>query len=319
MNVTSSALVTGGAGFIGSHLVDALVARGVTVRVLDDFSTGRRQNLAAVLDRCEVLEGDLRDPASCAAACQGVDAVFHQAALGSVPRSIEDPVTTCEVNVMGTAHLLAAAVAQNVDAFVYASSSSVYGDHQERVRSEGLEGAPLSPYAASKRAAEEIARSFTQSFGIRTIGLRYFNVYGARQDPNGPYAAVVPRFATKLLAGKPPTIFGDGEQSRDFTHVSDVVEANLLAAEADVAEGTFNVGRGASVTVNELAQRIGTAVGRELGPVYADARPGDVLHSQADAERAARELGFRARVDLDEGLERSLQYYRSLAEGSRDD
>ena len=226
-----TALVTGGAGFIGSHLVDALVENGANVRVLDNLVTGSLQNLEHLASEIEWIEGDIRDTGHCRRACHGVEVVFHQAALGSVPRSLEDPTTTFDVNTLGTVRVLEAARAAGTQRVVYASSSSVYGDSEILPKREGEEGRPLSPYAASKAAAEKAATAFTMTFGLDTVGLRYFNVYGPRQDPQGPYAAVVPRFFGACLSGDRPVIFGDGEQSRDFTYVADAVAANLLAAE----------------------------------------------------------------------------------------
>ncbi len=294
-------LVTGGAGFIGSHLVDALVARGARVRVLDDLSTGRRENLPDV----ELIAGDIRIAEACHAACAGVEYVFHQAALGSVPRSMLDPGSSIAVNVTGTANVFAAALkARRV---IYASSSSVYGDGKAVVKREGEEGRPLSPYAASKAMGEELAEVFGRCYGQELIGLRYFNVYGPRQSPDGPYAAVVPRFFRACLAGEAPVIHGDGEQSRDFTWVGDAVLANLLAAgaPAEACGRAYNVARGEGTTVNELAARVRELVGGGLPPRHEPPRAGDVRHSQADPSAAEAGLGFRAEVALREGLERT--------------
>ena len=243
-------LVTGGGGFIGSHLADALVARGAVVRVLDNFSTGSRSNLEHLTDRIELVEGDLRDSENCIRACSGCRFVFHQAALGSVPRSIADPATTIAVNVSGTANLFAAAHEAGVERVVYASSSSVYGDHPDLPKHEERVGRPLSPYAWSKRMNEDLAAAFEDAFGLELVGLRYFNVYGPRQSPTGPYAAVVPRFFLALLEGESPVIYGDGGQSRDFTAVADAVAANLLAATAPKAAGrSFNVAGGGNISL----------------------------------------------------------------------
>jgi len=306
-----SVLVTGGAGFIGSHLVDALLARGARVRVLDDFSTGRRENLPDV----DVIEGDIRDARVCRAACTGMDYVFHQAALGSVPRSLVDPASTMAVNVTGTANVFAAAREAGVRRVVYASSSSVYGDAGAVVKREGEEGRPLSPYAASKVMGEEMAEVFSRCFGQELIGLRYFNVYGPRQSPDGPYAAVVPRFFRSCLEGEAPVIHGDGEQSRDFTYVGDAVLANLLAAGAppEACGRAFNVARGERTTVNELAARVRELAGSGAPPRHEPPRPGDVLHSQADPSLAQDRLGFRAGVDLRAGLERTLAHYLEVS------
>jgi nucleoside-diphosphate-sugar epimerase len=303
-------LVTGGAGFIGSHLVDALLAAGAEVRVLDDLSTGRLENLAQT--EVDFVQGDLRDPEVCRQACRGVRWVFHQAALGSVPRSLADPGTTIAVNVTGTAHLFAAAREAGVARVVYASSSSVYGDSPALPKKEGAEGRPLSPYALSKKMNEELAGVFASCYGMELIGLRYFNVYGPRQDPEGPYAAVVPRFFQACLTGKAPVLHGDGGQSRDFTYVSDAVAANLLAAGAPVAAAgrAYNVAAGRRVTVRELAEAIRRQVGGDLPePVMVDPRPGDVRHSLADLTAVRAGLGYEPRVGLEEGLGRCLESF----------
>ena len=301
-------LVTGGAGFIGSHLVDALLARGAWVRVLDNLATGRRENLAHAADTAEMVEGDIREARDCRAACAGVAYVFHQAALGSVPRSIADPATSIAVNVTGTANVLAAARDAKVRRVVYASSSSVYGDAASVLRREGTEGRPLSPYAASKAMVEELADVFARCFGLEVVGLRYFNIYGPRQSPDGPYAAVIPRFLRACLAGEAPVIYGDGAQSRDFTFVEDAVRANLLAAGAPTEScgRAYNVARGERTTVAELAERVREAAGCGLPPRHEPPRPGDVAHAQADPAAAEARLGFRARIGLREGLERTV-------------
>lgn len=296
-------LVTGGAGFIGSHLVDGLLAIDARVRVLDNLETGHRKNLAHVADRIELIEDDIRDAKACQRACEGVDYVFHQAALGSVPRSIDEPATSIAVNVAGTANVFAAARSAGVKRVVYASSSSVYGDDEGLPKREGHEGNPLSPYAVSKWMDEELADTFARCYGMQLVGLRYFNVYGARQDPRGPYAAVIPRFFQACAEGTPPTIFGDGQQSRDFTHVSDVVRANMLAAAADT-EGAIalNIGAGSTTTVTELAETIIAVMGADLEPKYVDPRPGDVRFSRADASRALGAIAWKAEVALADGL-----------------
>jgi len=302
-------VVTGGAGFIGSHLVDELLVRRAQVRVLDDFSTGRRENLRQCGGRIELIEGDICNIETCRQACVGARYVFHQAALGSVPRSMVDPARTLAVNVAGTANMFTAARDAGVARVVYASSSSVYGDSERLPKREGEEGRALSPYALSKQMDELLADTFARCFGMTLVGLRYFNVYGPRQDPNGPYAAVVPRFFAACATHQAPTIFGDGSQSRDFTFVGDVVQANLLAASASELSGArvFNVGAGGATTVTELAWHIIRAVGAPLEPEFAPPRAGDVAHSKADASAAARDLGFRASVTLDQGLLRTLQ------------
>ncbi len=300
----TAALVTGGAGFIGSHLIDALVERGAWVKVLDNFATGRRQNLAHLQGAVEIFEGDLRDPAACARACAGVELVFHQAALGSVPRSVADPATSIEVNVAGTTNLFAAARECKVRRVVYASSSAVYGDSEQLPKREGTEGSPLSPYALSKQMNEQLAAVFGRCYGMDLIGLRYFNVYGSRQRHDGPYAAVVPRFFDAYRDGRPPVIYGDGEQSRDFTYVADAVRANLLAAGAPAAAGgrAFNVAAGRRATINELAATIRRLAGGGPDPRHEEPRAGDVRHSLADLSAARDALDYRPRYDVETGL-----------------
>jgi UDP-N-acetylglucosamine 4-epimerase len=300
-------LVTGGAGFIGSHLVDALLERGAKVRVLDNLSSGRRQNLAHVEGRVELLEDDIRDVEACRRACEGVRYVFHQAALGSVPRSLKDPATSLAVNVAGTANVFTAARDAGVARVVYASSSSVYGDSEILPKREGNEGNPLSPYALSKHMNEELASTFARCFGMQLIGLRYFNIYGPRQSPEGPYAAVIPLFFDACRKGIAPVINGDGEQSRDFTFVADAVRANLLAAGApDEACGTaYNIGAGGRTTVNELARLIIEATGAKVTPEYREPRAGDVKHSNADTSKAKTAFGYVPEIALPEGIRRT--------------
>jgi UDP-N-acetylglucosamine 4-epimerase len=312
-------LVTGGAGFIGSHLVDALVATGVPVRVLDDLSSGRRENLESTAGRVEFLEGDIRDLPTVRRAYTGVDMVFHLAAVGSVPRSIKDPAHTLAVNVGGTANVLTGARDAGTRRVVYASSSSVYGDSETLPKREGEEGRPLSPYALSKRMNEELADVFGRCYGMELIGLRYFNVFGPRQDPEGPYAAVVPRFFKACLRGESPVIYGDGEQSRDFTFVADAVQANLLAASAPASAcgRVYNVAGGRGVTVNDLARTVLEVVGTGSAPRHEAPRPGDIRHSLADLTRARTALGYHPAIDIHGGLETARAYYlRRLTEAS---
>jgi len=304
-------LVTGGAGFIGSHLVETLLDRGRRVRVLDNFLTGKRENLAPFLDRIELVEGDLRDPDACRRAADGVDFILHQAALPSVPRSVADPFTTDEINVRGTLNILWAAVRAKVKRLVFASSSSVYGDEPGLPKREGAEGKPLSPYAASKWAGEKYLQVFSCTYGLETVSLRYFNVFGPRQDPASQYAAAVPLFVTRLLRDEAPTVFGDGEQSRDFTYVANVVEANLLACTAaGAAGGVFNIACADRITVNTLIAKINGILGTSVSPVYTDPRPGDIRHSFADISAAERGLGYRPAVGFDEGMKRTIAWYR---------
>jgi UDP-N-acetylglucosamine/UDP-N-acetyl-alpha-D-glucosaminouronate 4-epimerase len=301
-------VVTGGAGFIGSHIVEHLASTDNEIVVLDNFSTGKRENIASFADRIEILEGSVTDPATCQRAMQGADFVIHQAALPSVPRSIKDPIATHEVNATGTLNVLIAARDAGVKRVVYASSSSAYGDSPELPRRESLATAPLSPYAVAKLAGEQYCRAFALAYRLETVMLRYFNVFGPRQDPNSEYAAVVPRFFQSALANRAPTIFGDGEQTRDFTFVENVARANLLACVAPAAQcsgETFNVGAGRSISVNDLWSRICAIVGVTLPARYEAGRAGDVRHSLASTDKAAGGLGYRAAVDVDEGLRRT--------------
>jgi nucleoside-diphosphate-sugar epimerase len=304
-------LVTGGAGFIGSHLVEGILRRGERVRVLDNFLTGRRENLASFAGRFELVEGDIRNLETCRKACAGVDYVLHQAALPSVPRSIADPFTTDEINVRGTLNVLWAAAEAKVKRLVFASSSSVYGDDPTLPKREGVEGKLLSPYAASKFAGERYLQVFNEVYGLETVSLRYFNVFGPRQDPASQYAAVVPLFITKILKGERPTIYGDGKQSRDFTPVANIVEANRLACLAPgAAGGVYNVACADRITINDLARRIGALLGSSLEPVHDAPRPGDIEHSFADNGAAERSLGYRPLVPFDRGLAETVAWYQ---------
>ncbi len=303
--------MTGGAGFIGSHIVERLVREGARVRVLDDFSSGKESNLESFRSELELIRGDIRDERTVAEAMKGVSVVFHEAALGSVPRSVADPRTTHEVNITGTLNILLAARDLGVRRVVYASSSSVYGDTETLPKHEEMRPSPLSPYALSKLAGEHYIEVFNHVYGFEAVALRYFNIFGPRQDPESQYAAVIPKFITALLEGKPPTIFGDGEQSRDFTYVDNVVEANLLAAEADRVSGrAFNVACGGRYSLLELLARLKEILGSTIEPVHEPPRAGDVRDSQASIEAAARALGYRVRVDFDEGLRRTVEWYK---------
>lgn len=306
-------LVTGGAGFIGSHLVERLLERGDEVVVLDDFSTGRRGNLARFEGLITLVEGSITDYATCRQASEGADRVLHQAALGSVPRSIDNPQHTHDVNATGTLHVLRAAVAEGVKRVVYAASSSAYGDTEELPKHEGMPTRPRSPYAVTKVAGEHYCRAFHASYGLETVALRYFNVFGPRQDPASQYAAVVPLFVTAAIAGRPPTIYGDGEQSRDFTYIGNVVDANLQACEAGPAAlgEVFNVGAGDRTTINELWRIIRSLVGADVEPVHAPPRPGDVRDSLASMDRARSALGYEPGVAVRDGLERTVEWYRA--------
>jgi nucleoside-diphosphate-sugar epimerase len=305
-------LVTGGAGFIGSHIVEELVTTGKQVRVIDNLSTGRLENLQHLKDDVEFIEGDLRDPAVAGRVVKGVDFVLHQAALPSVPRSIEDPQGSTENNLNGTLHLLLAARDAGARRVVYASSSSVYGDSPVLPKSEDFLPAPLSPYAASKLAGEYYCRVFHQVYGLETVSLRYFNVFGPRQDPYSPYAAVIPQFIARALERKPLVIFGDGEQTRDFSFVANIVRANLLACEAEgIAGEQVNVGGGEQISLNQLVQELGAIVDGDLHVEYTDPRPGDVKHSLASIEKAKRLMGYEPTVPLDEGLRRTVEWLKA--------
>jgi nucleoside-diphosphate-sugar epimerase len=305
------ALVTGGAGFIGSHLAARLVADGHDVRVLDNFATGRRSNIDAIGGDVELVEGDVQSYERALKAVRGCEIVFHQAALPSVPRSIQDPLTSNATNVIGTLNILLAARDEGVRRVVFASSSSVYGANRALPKHEDLPALPISPYATAKLASEGYCRSFGVGYGLETVALRYFNVFGARQDPTSQYAAVIPNFITALLDGRPVTIFGDGEQSRDFTHVDNVVQANLLAIDApDVSGKVFNVAFGRAVTLNGLVAELAGLIGVDAETHYAPKRPGDVPHSLASLDRARAGLGYEPEVDLREGLSRTIEHYR---------
>ena len=305
-------LVTGGAGFIGSHLVEALVERGDAVRVLDDFSTGRMANLGRVASKIDVIRGDIRDRATVREAANGVDTVFHQAALVSVPLSVADPATNHAINVDGTFNLLEAARLEGVTCFVYASSAAVYGDSTILPKVETMPTEPVSPYGLAKSIGEQYAQLYTRVYGLRTVGLRYFNVYGPRQDPGSPYSGVISIFIDRLLAGVAPTIYGDGSQTRDFIYVSDVVRANVLAAETPAASGhVLNICTSRPSTILELWDTLQAFGHTDLAPEFADERPGDVKHSWASFEKAHHLLGFAPRVGLAQGLQRTVKWYRT--------
>lgn len=304
-------LVTGGAGFIGSHLVESLLSQHQDVRVLDNFLTGKKENIADFSDGIELIEGDIRDLATCKKAMAGVDVVFHQAALPSVPRSVEDPFLTNAINVNGTLNMLIASREAAVEKFVFASSSSVYGDDPGLPKKEGQEGVPLSPYAASKIAGEKYCQVFWQNYGLDTVSLRYFNIFGPRQDPLSQYAAVIPIFISKISQGVSPTIYGDGLQSRDFTFVRNVVQANLLASRAeDVAGEIFNIACGERITVNDLFAIIRDMHDRDIEPVHDKPRPGDILHSFADITKGKKMLKYEPAVSFEDGLKETVLWFR---------
>lgn len=302
------ALVTGGAGFIGSHLVDALLAGGRTVRVLDNLATGRESNLSGAMGRMDWVRGDIRDADTVTGAMRGVKAVFHLAALPSVNGSIENPVLWNAVNIQGTLNVLIAARDAGVERFVFSSSSSVYGDTPVLPKREDMPPRPLSPYALQKLAGEHYCRLFHALYGLKTVALRYFNVFGPRQNPRSQYAAVVPLFVECVRAGKPPTICGDGGQTRDFTFVADVVSANLacLGAPPEALGDVFNVARGDRISVNRLAETVMDTMGKQVVPLHVAARPGEVRDSQADASKARRVLGWESKITFREGIERTV-------------
>jgi nucleoside-diphosphate-sugar epimerase len=301
-------LVTGGAGFIGSHLVERLLHDGFEVRVLDNFSTGRRENILDLSD-VELVEGDMQSYERAHTAVQGCEVVFHQAALPSVPRSIQDPLTTNAANVTGTLNVLLSARDSDVRRVIFASSSSVYGANRTLPKAENLLPVPISPYAVSKLAGEGYCRSFWQVYGLETVALRYFNVFGPRQDPRSQYAAVVPKFVTAFLSGGTPTVYGDGNQTRDFTYVGNVVDGTIRAMQAeDVAGKTFNIASGEEISVNRLVEELQLLTGVTVEPRYADPRPGEVMHSHADISRAGRELGYQPAVAFAEGLKFTIAH-----------
>ena len=306
-------LVTGGAGFIGSHLVDELLRRGERVRVVDSFITGHRRNLHG-LDDAEVIAGDLADPDVARRACDGIDYVLHHAAIPSVPRSVADPQTSHRANVDATVNLLVAARDSGVRRVVYAGSSSAYGNSPSLPKHEDMASAPLSPYALQKLVGEEYCKLFTLLYGLETVTTRFFNVFGPRQDPSSPYSGVVALFITKLLSGEQATIFGDGENSRDFTYVANVVDGVLRAATATgVAGEVVNVATGGRVTLNELFATLRRLIGATGDAAYGPPRAGDVAHSQADISRARTLLGYQPHVSLEEGLRRTVEWYRAQA------
>jgi UDP-glucose 4-epimerase len=305
------ALVTGGAGFIGHHLVGALLARGDSVRVIDDFSTGKRSRLEPFLDRITVIEGTILDPDALDEAVDSSEVVFHEAAIPSVARSLATPRATNAANVTGTIEIMLAAARNGVRRVVFAGSSSVYGVPDELPCREGQRPEPRSPYAVSKLAAEQYLHALGAAHGIETVALRYFNVFGPGQDPDSEYAAVVPRFTTAVLEGRGPTVNGRGDVSRDFTYIDNVVSANLLAAHVSHVQGlTCNVACGTRYTLLELLDAICTAAGTRAEPVFGPPRPGDIVHSQADISRAQRELGYSVLVPFREGIGRTVAWYR---------
>lgn len=308
-------LVTGGAGFIGSHVVDSLVNIGANVTVLDNFSTGKKENLSHSIKDINLIEGDIRNLEVCKKVMKKIELVSHQAALGSVPRSLENPSASIEVNVIGSTNIFTAARDCEVERIVFASSSSVYGDSQKLPKKEGEEGKPVSPYAFSKITVENLANVFAKCFNMKFIGLRYFNVYGTRQNPEGDYAAVIPRFFKAYLNNMPPVIFGSGNQTRDFTYVQDVVKANLLAllAESNLCNSCYNISGGNPVSINYLAETISELCGkRSIKPIYKEERVGDILHSEGDLTKS-KMIGYFPSVKIENGLKITYEkYYQFL-------
>ncbi len=304
-------LVTGGAGFIGSNIVSALLEKGYRVKILDNFSSGKRENLKGFENDIELIEGDIRSYHIVQESVKDVDIVLHQAALPSVPRSIKDPITSNEVNVNGTLNILEASVAAKVKKVIYASSSSVYGDNPQLPKVESMMPNPLSPYAVSKLSGEKYCSVFSRIYGLETISLRYFNVFGPRQDPSSQYSAVIPRFIKAINNNEQPVIFGDGEQSRDFTYVKNVVEANILAALTGCESGiAMNCAAGGQITLNQLVKYINNILGKNIKPVYKDPRAGDIKHSFADIHLAKDKIGYSPSVNFEEGLKLTADSYK---------
>lgn len=304
-------LVTGGAGFIGCNLVRRLIKEGAKVRVFDNFSTGKRENLADINGNIQIFEGDLRDFAQVLEATKGIEIVFHEAALPSVIRSVKAPNTTSEVNITGTLNLLEASKVNGVKKIIYASSSSIYGDSLNLPKKENMVPSPLSPYAVSKIAGEHYMKVSHYLYGIDTVILRYFNVYGPYQDPTSEYSGVISKFITAFIKNKPITVFGDGEQSRDFTYVDDVVEANTLAANADVSGEVFNVAGGNRYTLNQMIKILEGIFIKDNEVFYTNLRPSDVRHSEADISKITAKLGFKPKTSFKAGLEKTVEWYKT--------
>ena len=307
-------LVTGAAGFIGSNLVEAILDLGYRVKALDDFSTGKKANVELFIDNpnYEFIEGDIRNFDTCLKACEGVDYVLHQAAWGSVPRSIEMPLLYEEINIKGTLNMMEAARQKKVKKFIYASSSSVYGDEPNFPKIEGREGNLLSPYALTKRVDEEYGKLYTRLYGLDTYGLRYFNVFGKRQDPESKYAAVIPKFIKQLLNDEQPTIYGDGKQSRDFTYINNVIEANLKAclASHEAAGEVYNIAYGGREYLIDVYYSLCKALDKDIEPIFGPERLGDIKHSNADVSKAKEKLGYEARWSFDEGIKLAIEWYK---------
>ncbi|MHC5111861.1 MAG: SDR family oxidoreductase [Planctomycetota bacterium] len=310
----AKALVTGGAGFIGSHLARGLVSRGHEVRVLDNLSSGKLANLDGVIDDIDLHQEDMRDASACDRAVAGMEFMFHEAAIPSVPKSIDEPLASHDANMNGTFNLLSAAVKHKLRRVIYAGSSSAYGDVEESPKHEEIKPAPLSPYAVQKLAGEHYCSAFCESWGLETITIRYFNVFGPQQDPASTYAAAIPAFVTAILRGDQPVIYGDGEQTRDFTYIENVVEGNMRAMAVERTHGeTVNVACGGQISINRTIAAINNLLGTDVAPRYLDARAGDVKHSCADISLAKSLLNYAPVVDFEEGLRRTIDYYKGLA------
>lgn len=304
-------LITGGGGFIGSHLVERFISEGRDVRVVDNFLTGKRENLAPFKGRFELIEGDLADPEVCRRACQGVSIIFHEAALPSVPKSVANPVASHRSNIEATFNLLVAAREAGVKRLIYAASSSAYGETETLPKIETIIPSPLSPYAVQKLTGEHYCTAFTRCYGLETLSLRYFNVFGPRQDPASQYAAAIPAFVTAILQDRPPTIYGDGEQTRDFTYIENVLHANKLAAEAPRTRGeAINVACGERISINDIIRTINQSLGKNVVPRHVEPRPGDIRHSWADIRLAEQLIGFRPVVSFQDGLQKAVDWYR---------
>ncbi|MBU9713328.1 SDR family oxidoreductase [Evansella tamaricis] len=310
-----SYLVTGGAGFVGSNIVETLLKKGARIKVIDNFSTGKRENIKEFIHDIELIEGDITDYKTVEDAVSGTDIIFHQGAVPSVPKSVKNPIRTNNANVTGTIHLLHAAVKQKVSRFIYAASSSAYGDTKVLPKREDMPANPMSPYAISKHVGELYCRVFYQIYGLETISLRYFNVFGPKQDPLSEYAAVIPKFISSILKEEAPTIFGDGNQSRDFTFIENVIHANLLAANADRLNGeVVNIGSGKRTDLNKLLMNINEMMGTNLKAEYKEDRPGDVKHSLADIAKAEKIIGYKPIIPFEKGLKHTLDWYQKKGE-----
>lgn len=313
-NANTVFLITGGAGFIGSNIAEALINMGYKVRILDNFSTGRQENIEDLpIEKYELINGDIRSLDTCLAACEGVDFVLHQAAWGSVPKSIEYPLLYEVINIKGTLNMMEAALQKGVKRFVYASSSSVYGDSENLPKKEGQEGNLLSPYALTKRVNEEYGKLYTKLYGLETVGLRYFNVFGKHQDPNGSYAAVIPKFIKLLLENQSPLINGDGKQSRDFTYIENVIEANLKAclAPCEAAGEAFNIAYGGRQYLIDVYNKLCELLKKDIKPIFGPERVGDIKHSNADISKAKKLIGYNPAYNFDNGIEETIEWYKN--------